>query len=160
MRLHVMRHGPAEDRAPSGRDFDRALTPAGRLLVRRMGELLRAAVPEAPRIYVSPRRRAQETAAIVAEVYGLSEAQLLTRDELDGEERIPARLAVELAATAAEVLLVGHQPVVEELVRALVGSTRPKLFGFRTATIVSLVPGAGPSRWTLEALHDPDRLPG
>ena len=56
--------------------------------------------------------------------------------------------------------LVGHQPVVEELVRALVGSTRPKLFGFRTATIVSLVPGEGPSRWTLEALHDPDRLPG
>ena len=26
MRLYVMRHGPAEDRAPTGRDFDRVLT--------------------------------------------------------------------------------------------------------------------------------------
>ena len=33
MRLYVMRHGPAEDRAPTGRDFDRALTRAGREVV-------------------------------------------------------------------------------------------------------------------------------
>ena len=159
MRLHVMRHGPAEDRAPSGRDFDRALTPTGRDLVRRMGEVLRAAVSEPPRIFASPRRRAQETARLVAEAFRLSDAAITLRDELDGEERIPVELAEELAIVGPEVLLVGHQPVVEDLVRSLVEEPRPRLLGFRTAMIVTLERGAGPTDWALSTIHDPDRLP-
>src|SRR4051812_21972755 len=117
MRLHVMRHGPAEDRAPTGRDFDRALTPAGRELVRRMGEVLHREVRVAPRILASPRRRARETAVIVAEAFGSSESVVELREELAGEGPIPLELIDEVAALgpdlASEVLLVGHQPCVE-----------------------------------------------
>jgi phosphohistidine phosphatase len=158
LRLHVMRHGPAEDRAPTGRDFDRALTAEGRVVVQRMAEALRAITPSAPRIFASPRRRAAETAALVAEAFALGDGAVELRDELDGEDAIPLRFANELAAEAGEALLVGHQPFVEELVRSLLYPARPALLGFRTATIVSLVAPEVAAPWALSTLHDPGRL--
>lgn len=68
-----MRHGPAEDHAASGRDFDRALTASGRERVR---DVARALVEggEAPLVILtSPLVRALQTAEIVAGVVQLAE---------------------------------------------------------------------------------------
>jgi phosphohistidine phosphatase len=66
MKLYIMRHGPAEDFAPSGRDADRALTPSGRDRVRDVARALVEA-GEAPNlILTSPLVRARQTAEIVA----------------------------------------------------------------------------------------------
>ncbi|MBN9165380.1 MAG: histidine phosphatase family protein, partial [Myxococcales bacterium] len=71
MKLYVMRHGPAEDNAPTGRDEDRALTPAGRERTRAVARALLAA-DEAPlTIIASPLVRALQTAEIVAAVTDL-----------------------------------------------------------------------------------------
>ena len=70
MKLYIMRHGPAEDFSPSGRDADRALTPSGRDRVRDVARALLEA-DEAPHvIFTSPLVRALQTAELVATTLG------------------------------------------------------------------------------------------
>jgi phosphohistidine phosphatase len=166
MRLYVMRHGPAEDHAPSGRDFDRRLTPAGREVVRRVAVAFHAAraagAPTPLRILTSPRVRARETATILRDARVPASRDLELRDALGGDLPIPFALIDEAAASGVDTILVGHQPRVEELVAALVGSSSA-LAGFATATIVELTPTAGasnPEAWTLVTLLESARLPG
>jgi phosphohistidine phosphatase len=142
MRLYVMRHGPAEDRAATGRDFDRALTRAGRDVVLQVGRALRSArdgSPTALRVMSSPLRRARETAEIVAVELAFPAESVELHDDLAADAGTPLRLVGELASSGADALLVGHQPTVEELVRRLLHPLPvPLPNGFRTATIVAL----------------------
>jgi phosphohistidine phosphatase len=165
MRLYVMRHGPAEDRAPSGRDFDRRLTPAGREVVRKVARAFQAARDggraSAPplRILTSPRARARETAAIVRDAIVPVAREIEVHDALGGEAAIPRSLIDAAATSGVDTLLVGHQPVVEELVNELLGGPSG-LSGFHTATLVGLSFAADSRRWTLAQHLDPARLPG
>ncbi len=165
MRLYVMRHGPAEDRAPSGRDFDRRLTASGRELVGRVARAFQAARGADPRsapslqILTSPRVRARETAAIVRDAVVPAPDAIAIHEELGGETAIPLALIAAAAATGVDTLLVGHQPVVEELVHQLVGKGAMHT-GFSTATIVGLDHAADGAGWTLVTHLDPSRLPG
>ena len=159
-----MRHGPAEDRARTGRDFDRRLTPAGREVVLRVAYAFQAAraagaAPSTPlRILTSPRARAHETAMIVRAAILPIPHDIAVHDELGGDLAIPRSLIAEASASGVDTLLVGHQPRVEELVQALVGAP-VALAGFPTATIVGLdwitEDGAG----KLAARLDPAQLP-
>ena len=171
MILYVMRHGPAEDSGPSGRDFDRRLTREGRAIVEGAAlELRRMRGSEVPRILASPLVRAQQTAQIVQAHAGRAGADVEPRDEL-AEGRLPLELVRSVAAAELDVLLIGHQPTVEQLVRRLVtsatGKPRPGESldalsrGFSTAMIVALEPAAGPANpWHLSAILDPRRTPG
>lgn len=165
MRLYVMRHGPAEDRASTGQDFDRQLTPPGRELVQRVAgafqtaRSLREASAPPLRILTSPRLRARETAAIVRSALVPVPREIEIANELGGETAIPLSLVLEATKAGVDTLLVGHQPVVEDLVKQLLGST-PKRFGFSTATVVGLDWAASDGTWTLAEHLDPSRLPG
>src|SRR6478736_3180082 len=68
MRLYVMRHGPAVDDAPSGRDDDRELTASGRRRVRAVAQALLEAGEMPKTIVSSPLARALSTAEIVSAV--------------------------------------------------------------------------------------------
>ncbi|APR87255.1 Phosphohistidine phosphatase SixA [Minicystis rosea] len=153
MRLYVMRHGPAEDRAPTGRDPDRALTRAGRDVVERAARALHEARAAAPlRIISSPYLRAAETAEIMARVFGAGAPDL--HDDLAGDADLPLDLVRAAQAAGDDVLLVGHQPIVEELVRVLVHPARPSFGqGFRTATIAALEHAE--DRFRLATIIDP-----
>ena len=160
MLLHVMRHGPAEDRAPSGRDADRSLTQAGREVVARAARALHEARSKAGRpplrILASPFRRAHETAEIVASAV-VPAIEVDLHEDLGADAGLPLRLVAEVTAEGADVLLVGHQPVVEALVRHLVHPVEPPLpGGFRTALVVTLSPLAE-GRWHLASVLDPYR---
>ena len=165
MRLYVMRHGPAEDRASSGRDFDRQLTPSGREVVQRVAGAFQAALRKREasaqplRILASPRARAQETATILRGALVPVPGEIEITSELGGETAIPLSLVVEATTSGVDTLLVGHQPVVEELVKQLLGCT-PKHLAWSTATIVGLSPAADGGTWTLVEHLDPSRLPG
>ena len=172
MRLYVMRHGPAEDRAATGRDFDRVLTAQGRELVAQAARALCAArravtmgaLPPNPRLKAvtmapwrvlsSPFHRARETAEIVAAMSpGAVDVEL--DDALSADASLPLDLVRRLAAEGVDALLVGHQPIVEELARELVHPARvPFPGGFRTAVVVTFehVP---PDRWHAAAILDP-----
>lgn len=171
MRLHVMRHGPAEDHAATGRDADRILSAEGRARVRRVGEELsrsRAGAPP-PRVLASPLARARQTAEIMAALLG---ADWETADELALDAGLPLSLVAEVAGAReprADALLIGHAPNVEHLVHALVtgiGHRPPPAIagGFCTAMVVTLAPLepleplAGAGRWQVLDVLDPRRF--
>lgn len=135
MKLYVMRHGPAEDHSPTGRDADRALTPSGRDRVRSVARALEEK-DEAPfTIVSSPLVRALQTAEIVAAVTKLDtrvQANAAARGSgATGAVEIRRELspggdAHELVFQLARegrrrVMIVGHEPDLSMLVGRLVG---------------------------------------
>jgi phosphohistidine phosphatase len=139
MKLYIMRHGPAEDEAATGRDADRALTSAGRERTRAVGQALEEA-SEAPYVILSsPLVRAVETAEVVAEATHLArrtredgKAQLggaigdieIRRELGLGSEKLPM-LAELVRAGRKRVMIVGHEPDLSMLVMSLVGPALP-----------------------------------
>jgi phosphohistidine phosphatase len=138
VRLYIMRHGPAEDRAESGRDFDRALTASGRDRVRDVARTLCEA-GEAPHVVLSsPLVRALQTAEIVATVANTSgvATHVTVRRELApaGDARALAREMAE--SRGKRVLLVGHEPDLSALAAHLGGRAFPA--GLQKAMVVGL----------------------
>ena len=134
VKVYVMRHGPAEDVAPSGRDFDRALTAAGRDRVRRVADEL-VKRQEAPKlIFTSPLARALQTAEIVAALTPPEQPVSIRREIAPGGDMVEL-LREQLAAGARRVMLVGHEPDVSTLVAALVAGWHSS---FEKAMVVGL----------------------
>ncbi|HWL87175.1 MAG TPA: phosphohistidine phosphatase SixA [Polyangiaceae bacterium] len=118
MKLYIMRHGPAEDSAPSGRDDDRVLSVSGRERVRQVARAL-LQEGEAPRVILtSPLVRAVQTAEIVHSECQLG-APIETRRELAMGGR-GVELVRELTGRK-RVMLVGHQPDLSGLIAELTG---------------------------------------
>lgn len=168
MLLYVMRHGPAQDRAPSGYDADRALTPEGRELASRAArELGRRSGSGIVRVLSSPLQRARETADLARAVvcpHGVVDL----RKELLPDGAPPLTLIRELVALGGDSLLVGHQPKVELLIQELADEAgqRALPFGFRTAMIVGLQVVSAPiggvlpvGRFPLRLVLDPREAP-
>lgn len=147
MKLYIMRHGPAEDEAQTGRDADRALTLTGRDRVRSVANLL-VAEGEAPlAILTSPLVRALQTAEIVASVAhghkhadkheAASEAPSVEiRGELAPGSRPRAMLGALVRAGRKRIMVVGHEPDLSVLVEELVGATLPE--GMLKAMVVGI----------------------
>jgi len=86
--------------------------PAGAEAVRLLGERLRASAWRPQRVFVSPLKRARETAEIVTAAAGVV-AEIELTPALEPERRpedVAATLGLELDG-AAHALLVGHQPL-------------------------------------------------
>jgi len=134
MKIAIMRHGPAEDYAASGRDFDRALTPKGRDRVRDVAKALLAAGEAPTEIVTSPLVRARETAAAVLDVLGERPLEIARAME-------PGRDALGLVTSLFHegrdnVLLVGHEPDLSDLVAVLTGFAPPE--GMLKGMVVSV----------------------
>jgi len=115
MQLYVVRHGTAERQAAGG-DAARSLTDAGALEVAAVGRGLRALGVALDALFASPLRRAQQTARILADQLGGPEPE--TAELLDGGASAAAILR-ELASWGrgrSRIAIVGHQPVLGELV--------------------------------------------
>ncbi|MFO0678953.1 MAG: phosphohistidine phosphatase SixA [Polyangiaceae bacterium] len=141
MKLYVMRHGPAEDVASSGRDSDRALTPSGRERVRVVAKALLDGDEAPMSIVSSPYVRALQTAEIVAGVTNLAErgGTVVTRRELESGRSVETQNAFVtelLLAKKKRVMVVGHEPDLSLLVAQLVGHA-PAL-GMQKAMVVGL----------------------
>jgi phosphohistidine phosphatase len=134
VKLYVMRHGPAEDHATTGRDFDRKLTSSGRTRTELVARELGKRDQQPRRILSSPLRRTIETAEVVIAALEL-DLELELRDELapGGNALLVVR---ELARVGAKrVMVVGHEPDVSILTTQLVPTwTR----GFDKAMVVGL----------------------
>lgn len=128
MSLFILRHGKAEFRAPSGRDADRRLEDLGRAQAAYIGLLLsnpRPPIDSAPSIIItSPVERAHTTAAILCEALAISpqvdERLSLQADLSDHLELLRSHFSSHSTAHP-DVLLVGHNPTLDELIATLVG---------------------------------------
>ncbi len=109
MKLVLIRHAQAEERALLGREYDRRLTPDGRRRMRVAAQGIRVLIPEITFLAASPLVRAQQTADIVAEQYrGLDVTPV---DALAPGQPPRAVLAwLKQQPMDATVAAVGHEP--------------------------------------------------
>jgi phosphohistidine phosphatase len=123
--LLLVRHGAATAKAPSGNDSDRSLTQEGREAIAVLGARLRAERRRPELALCSPARRTRETLDLLVSTLGpvgevAVEEQLYNADVstlLDRLRLVPPERGC--------VLLVGHNPGLEELVRTLTHPTSP-----------------------------------
>jgi len=118
--LLVVRHGPAAGKAAGGSDRERPLTPEGRLTVESLASRLRAEAPPPDRVLCSTARRAQETLDILLREERPRELDLEEALYLADAPSLLRRLR-ELPDDAGSVLLVGHNPGLQELAALLGG---------------------------------------
>lgn len=119
MKVYVMRHGPAEDDSPTGRDADRALTASGRDRTRSVARALAEGDESPVTIISSPLVRALQTAEIVAAVAGVDQVEV-RREMAPGGDSV-ALLGELVRAEKRRVMVVGHEPDLSMLVHRLVG---------------------------------------
>jgi phosphohistidine phosphatase len=121
-RLILLRHGKAETDSPSGRDFDRALTGRGRRDAAIVARALDQAGVRPDLVLVSPAARAAETWRAIAAVFPdavTEEAPALY--ETSASEILA--LARSEGASAATVMVVGHNPSLGQLAAWLAQET-------------------------------------
>lgn len=118
MKLYLVRHGKANQIART--DELRPLLPQGIAQVQEMAGMLKNLEANPEVIYASPRVRAQETANIIAQTLGKT---VTTEDACNFE--FSARAIVGLVKGLdedAEVMFVGHNPSMSEVVGELTGA--------------------------------------
>ncbi|MFK7699885.1 phosphohistidine phosphatase SixA [Pseudomonas caspiana] len=133
MKLWVLRHGEAQAHARS--DSQRELTGHGR------EEVLQSAAhllgKPLTRILVSPYVRAQQTAELVRQALGFSDAVVIV--PWLTPESDPGKVLGHLAAYAADdVLLVSHQPLVGALIGLAVHGSHQHPQPMSTASLAEL----------------------
>ena len=144
--LCLLRHAKAK--RDSIEDFDRPLKKRGKQAALEMGEWLQQQNLIPDWVLSSPAKRAIETANRVVEVMGANELTITQDKRLyaEGYKQLKAVLA-ECPAETQRVLLVGHNPDLEDLLIYLVGLSnlpdRDKLLP--TAALARL---AMPDDWT------------
>jgi phosphohistidine phosphatase len=120
-RVLVVRHAKSDWTDPSLHDHDRPLDARGARDAPRMGRLLRDEKLVPDLIVSSTATRAHETAVELAEASGYRGRLSLARDLYGGG---PREYLARIATTPDDVdllMVVGHNPTVEELVALLTG---------------------------------------
>lgn len=115
MDLVLWRHAEAEELVPGSNDRQRALTPRGFRQAARMAAWLDRQLPDGARVFVSPALRTEQTAMALGRKYKLS-------PELASDATVAQLL--ELAQWPdgkGTVLIVGHQPVLGQVISRLLG---------------------------------------
>ncbi len=122
MQLFLLRHGIAEENAPSGQDADRALTADGRRKLRQVLEAAAEAGVQPTLILTSPLKRALQTAQIAERVFKYKNELLRTKALAPGSTAEQVWEEIRVHREEASLLLVGHNPLFGELASYLLGS--------------------------------------
>jgi phosphohistidine phosphatase len=127
--LVIMRHGEAEPQYLS--DSERQLTAAGQAEVSQMAEWLHHHYSAFDRIFSSPYRRTQQTAAVLVQKRLSTQAVELNTDLVpEGNAQLVVDFLDLLYAEnpQAKILLVSHMPLVSFLVEAFTRSGQTPIF--------------------------------
>lgn len=120
--LLILRHAKSSWSNPVLADHDRPLNKRGKRDAPRMGELLRREEMLPDLIISSTARRARDTAQIVAEHSGCDGQIWLERDLYAAEAEEILGVLATLPDEHTCVMVVGHNPGLEELLEALSGN--------------------------------------
>ncbi len=119
--LLILRHGKSSWKHPGLADHDRPLNKRGLRDAPRMGRLLREEDLAPDRIVSSTAVRARETARLVAGEAGSDRAVEHSRRLYLASVAEIVRVLREVGGDASRLLVVGHNPGLEELVACLTG---------------------------------------
>lgn len=140
-RLYILRHGDAEP-YNFAKDSDRRLTPEGVKEVQSIATQFYRHEQTIEQMYVSPYRRAQETADhFSSTLLALGNKDKITRTKLasiipSGDPRAIAGWLSEQEANS--ILLITHQPFAAQLADLLADAPLPHNFMMKTGTMVAL----------------------
>jgi phosphohistidine phosphatase len=123
--LLILRHAKSSWKHPELTDHDRPLNKRGKRDAPCMGEILRSEhlIPEA--IISSTAARAHATAEAVAKASGYKGEVTLNRSLYAAGPEAYLDVLHDLSDDYVRVLIVGHNPGLEELVEMLTGETHP-----------------------------------
>lgn len=145
--LTILRHAKAERPEVYPSDFDRPLTPRGQKDAERMAGVIAGLTPPVDAIISSTAVRAAQTASIVAEVLNLETPPQWAEDAYLAAAESLLALLREAPKDAEHIVLVGHNPGMEELAALLcTGATDGVILRLPTAGLAHLVVDIG--RWS------------
>ncbi len=146
--LLIMRHAKSSWETDVPTDFMRPLNPRGNKHAPRMGRWLRAQGLVPDHVVASPAERARQTALHVCEALGFA------ADKIRWEERVypgdRSSLLEVLAACPGErrrVLLVGHNPALEDLAEYLADGPLPQTSEGKVLPTAAVAYVALPDQW-------------
>jgi phosphohistidine phosphatase len=156
MEIYLMQHGDAysEDQDP-----ERSLTPNGEEQIRSSGKALKKLGVDVDLIVSSPKKRARQTAEIVAGELGYSEERIEVTETLE-----PLAPSDDLIAylrrfgDRRKMLLAGHLPSLGKIASGLVSekgdvSVHFEMGGVCRIDVEALPTHAGDLRWVLPPAH-------
>ncbi|WP_309084421.1 histidine phosphatase family protein [Chelativorans sp.] len=118
-RLYLLRHAEALHIRPGGSDFDRPLTERGRQDAAALGLRMRAAGYLPSFVLCSSAARAQQTWQEVARKLPHPPPETLYATELYRGDAADYRILVATSPAEESLLVVGHNPMVQELALSL-----------------------------------------
>lgn len=123
-RVYLLRHGKAESRETEKDDFERTLIERGRVDAEKIGVQMKkdSLVPHI--IISSEARRAVETARICAESLGFDGEVRKMRRLYSASEEDYIEILREQDNSTASVMLVGHNPTIEDFNQSIMGRYR------------------------------------
>lgn len=139
MRLYVVRHAQAQSDAPTGLDLDRPLTAKGRQQAAWLGRWFgqQRVCPE--RVLVSGAVRTRETAKAICDALGHS--MVVCDGLLPGGVVSQVLDLITEHAGSAGLVVVGHNPLLEQLVATLAHGPAYGGVRMRTGQVVELEVG-------------------
>jgi phosphohistidine phosphatase len=155
MKLYLVQHGDAK---PKSEDPERPLTEQGRQDVAQVAAFAQRADVRATQIRHSGKRRAEETATILAEYLApdggvVALPGLAPRDDTGSVAEL-------LNRETRPLMLVGHRPFMDRLAGLLVaGSEDRVVVRFRKGGIVCLERDPKSWTWTIRWMVTPDLIP-
>lgn len=127
MQVHLLRHGVAEEGRLGLSDAERTLTTDGR---KKLRQVLRTAVEAEVRptlILTSPLKRAIQTAEVAKQVLGYKNEILRTKALTPGSNVEQVWDEIRVHQDEASLMLVGHNPLFENLAAYLLNCPALKL---------------------------------
>lgn len=140
MRLYIVRHGIAVDRADPAAttDEERWLTDEGKAKTRLVALGLQALGVEIDAIFSSPLVRARQTAEVLAKVLHPARRLRLTENLEPGFSLEALCDEISRAEGAQNVMLVGHEPDLGEMISTLVWGDDSGLVQMKKAGVALL----------------------
>ena len=145
--LIVMRHAEARPAGPGDNDFARPLTAFGARDAQRMGAWMREQLVAPKRVLASPAARTRETVAAIFDPVAAQSPEFRWDPRLYLAD-LPQLLEVLAEEPVSPLLLVGHNPGLEDLILYLLWADEP------TTTAMSM-PTAGVFALELPARKGP-----
>lgn len=141
--LTLLRHAKSGWDDPVARDFDRPLNAKGHRAAQAVGRQLRTLGVTFDHVIASPAQRVVETIAGVADGYGSAIAPAWDKRLYLASAATLLDVARESPADAARVLMIGHNPGLEDFVLLLLDGGEPDLIAaaeekYPTATVAEL----------------------
>ena len=121
--LMLMRHAKASPSVPGVADFDRPLLEEGRMAAALVGSFLKREQFTIDVAISSPAVRARETIESVLQAAGMSLEVQVDQRLYEGGSLLLLEVLSEIDDDLEAVLLVGHNPVLEDLVQHLTGES-------------------------------------